>query len=236
MARRDRLFEIAQTHDIPIITIAELIRYRRRHEKLVQRIASARLPTDHGEFKIYAYNVSYEKQEPVALVMGDLSRAKAPLVRMHSSCFTGDLLDSLRCECGDQLHLALDMIRRDGVGALRLPCRKRGEASDLRPRSKPTLFKTVGSTPSKQITRSAIVPTFATTAFGIQILKDLGLKNVRLLTNNPKKSDAFIYYGYELTVVDQVPIIAPPNDNRAKYLQTKRDKMGHNLPPEVTGE
>ena len=118
-AYRDELFEIAKQKDLPIITIEDLIAYRRHSEKLVSKFASANLPTKYGEFKIHAYDVKYEAQQPIALVMGDPAKQKlAPLVRMHSSCFTGDLLDSLRCDCGDQLDLALKMVANDGCGVI----------------------------------------------------------------------------------------------------------------------
>ncbi|HEV3415738.1 MAG TPA: 3,4-dihydroxy-2-butanone-4-phosphate synthase, partial [Pirellulales bacterium] len=117
-ANRKLLFELARQHDLEIISIEELIRYRRVREKLVYRIAEAKLPTKHGQFRLIAYGVKYEAQQPIVLVMGDPTKVVAPLVRLHSSCFTGDLLDSLRCDCGDQLHMALDMIGREGAGVL----------------------------------------------------------------------------------------------------------------------
>jgi 3,4-dihydroxy 2-butanone 4-phosphate synthase/GTP cyclohydrolase II len=229
MARRDRLFELAREHRMPIVTIQDLIRHRRRNERLVERAAEARFPTAYGEFKIVGYEVSYENHEPFALVMGDLQAVEAPLVRMHSSCFTGDVLESLRCECGDQLDLALRRIALEGTGALvYLPQEGRGiglinkiRAYALQDKGMDTVDANLALGYKADMRDYGI---------GIQILKDLGLSKVRLLTNNPKKVDAFIYYGYDLEVVDQVPIIAPHDPHRESYLRTKRERMGHQIP------
>ncbi len=231
MARRDRLFDIAGEHDLPIITIEELIRYRRRNEKLVRRVkdATCRLPTRYGTFSVHPYEVEYEAQEPVAFVMGDLSHADIPLVRMHSSCFTGDLVESLRCECGDQLHMALSMIANEGVGALvYLP--QEGRGIGLVEKFRAYHLQEQGLDTVEANLALGYRADQRDYGVGIQILKDLGLKKIRLLTNNPKKLDAFICYGYELEVVDQVPIVAPPNVHNERYLRTKKMKLGHNLP------
>lgn len=229
MARRDRLMEIAAEHGCPIITIEDLIRHRRRNEKLVERAASAKLPTRYGEFTVHSYSVRYESQEPIALVMGDLSRVEAPLVRMHSSCFTGDLVESLRCECGDQFHMALEMIAREGSGALvYLP--QEGRGIGLTEKVKAYALQDSGLDTVEANIVLGHRADMRDYGVGIQILKDLGLNRVRLLTNNPKKSHAFIYYGYELEVVDQVPIVAPVNSHNERYLRTKREKLGHKLP------
>ena len=228
-ASRDWLMIFAAEHDLEIITIEELIRYRRRSEQLVRRVAEAQLPTKYGNFKILGYEVQYETQEPVVLVLGDLAEVEAPLVRLHSSCFTGDLIRSLRCDCGDQLHMALEAIGREGAGVLvYLPQEGRGiglmekiRAYDLQDKGMDTVDANI-ALGYKADPRDYGV--------GIQILKDLELSKVRLLTNNPKKTDAFIYGGFELSVVDQVPIMPPVNEHNAQYLATKRDKMGHQLP------
>ncbi len=146
-ADREQLFALAKKHEMPIITIEDLIRYRRVREKLVERIATAELPTKYGKFQIIAYGVKYEAQQPIVLTMGDLTSVDAPLVRLHSSCFTGDLLDSLRCDCGDQLHMALQQISAAGAGVLCI-CRKKAAASDSLKRSKPMPCRIKGSTPS----------------------------------------------------------------------------------------
>jgi 3,4-dihydroxy 2-butanone 4-phosphate synthase/GTP cyclohydrolase II len=236
MAHRDRLLQLSRQFDLPIITIEDLIRHRRRIEKLVIRAAGpAKLPTAYGDFQIIGYEVKYEKQEPFALVMGELSRSEAPLVRMHSSCFTGDVLESLRCECGDQMHIALEMIGREGVGALvYLP--QEGRGIGLLEKIKSYALQDKGLDTVEANLALGHRADMRDYGVGIQILKDLGLSRVRLLTNNPKKSDAFIYYGYDLEVLDQVPIIAPPDPHRTRYLETKRMKLGHRLPDPPTGK
>ncbi len=229
-ATRDQLLEIASEKGLKIITIEDLIAYRRVSEKLVSQIASARLPTSHGEFRVIAYRVQYETQEPVAIVMGDLAGAEnPPLVRMHSSCFTGDLLASLRCDCGDQLEIALAMIAAEGCGALvYLP--QEGRGIGLVEKIKAYNLQDQGLDTVEANTALGHKADMRDYGVGIQILKDLGMSEVRLLTNNPKKTEAFNLRGFDLTVVDQVPIISPANQHNEKYLATKRDKMGHQLP------
>ncbi len=235
MARRDRLLELSRDFGLPIITIEDLIRHRRRFEKLVIRAAGpAKLPTAYGDFQIIGYEVKYEQQEPFALVLGELSRSEAPLVRMHSSCFTGDVLESLRCECGDQVQIALEMIGREGVGALvYLP--QEGRGIGLLEKIKAYALQDKGLDTVEANLALGHRADMRDYGVGIQILKDLGLSRVRLLTNNPKKSDAFIYYGYDLEVLDQVPIIAPHDPHRTRYMETKRVKMGHRLPDPEPG-
>ena len=234
MARRDRLVQIASRHGIPFTSIADLIRFRRRHEKLVHREATADFPTRYGSFKIHGYRVDHEAQEPFALVLGDISKAEAPLVRMHSSCFTGDVLKSLRCDCGDQLHMALQRIGEEGAGALvYLP--QEGRGIGLLEKIKAYALQDEGA----DTVEANIILGFKTDmrdyGVGVQILKDLGLTKVRLLTNNPKKLESFITYGYDLQIVDQVTLWAEPNEHREGYLRTKRDRMGHRLPPDEVG-
>jgi len=230
MAGAEKLHAIAREHDLPIVSIEALIRYRRRREKLVSRVAEAELPSRYGHGRILGYRVQHEPgNEPIAFVMGDLQSVEAPLVRLHSSCFTGDLLDSLRCDCGDQLHIAMEMIAAEGVGALiYLPQEGRGigliekiRAYNLQDKGLDTVQANLALGHRVDMRDYGI---------GLQILKDLGLTKVRLLTNNPKKTNAFVYYGYDLEVVDQVPIIAPPEVERQRYLDAKRDKLGHMLP------
>jgi 3,4-dihydroxy 2-butanone 4-phosphate synthase/GTP cyclohydrolase II len=228
-ANREALFALARTHGVEIISIEQLIRHRRQAEKLVYRIAEADLPTRWGRFRVLAYGVKYEPQQPLVLVMGDVAQARDPLVRLHSSCFTGDLLDSLRCDCGDQLHMALDMIGREGAGVLvYLPQEGRGiglvekiRAYELQDKGLDTVEANL-ALGFKADSRDY--------GIGIQLLKDLGLRRVRLLTNNPKKTDAFIYGGFDLEVVDQVPILPPVHEFNERYLATKREKLGHRFP------
>lgn len=229
-ATRDQLQAIAHKHNLKIISIEQLIAHRRVSEKLVSRAAQAHLPTGkYGDFTVICYEVKFETQQPVALVKGEPDKAEAPLVRLHSSCFTGDLLDSLRCDCGSQLQMALEMIDQAGTGVLvYLPQEGRGiglidkiRAYELQERGHDTVEANLALGYKADMREYGV---------GIQILKDLGLRKVKLLTNNPKKVDAFIYDGFDLQVVDQVPIVAPSNPHNVKYLTTKRDKMGHKLP------
>jgi 3,4-dihydroxy 2-butanone 4-phosphate synthase/GTP cyclohydrolase II len=230
VASRGRLHEISREFKLPIISIEMLIAFRRRLEKLVYRLIETELPTRYGRGRVIGYGVKNEPaNQPIAWVLGDLKSVKAPLVRMHSSCFTGDLLESLRCDCGDQLHLALEMIGREGVGALvYLPQEGRGiglieklRAYALQDRGLDTVDANLALGYRADQRDYGI---------GLQILQDLGLSEVRLLTNNPKKADAFVIHGHGLEVVDQVPIIAPDEADRRKYLAAKRDKLGHRLP------
>jgi len=229
-ATRDQLFELAKKDNLCIITIEDLIKYRRTSEKLVSAEASAKLPTRFGEFQIYAYDVKYENQKPIALVMGDpAAQSQPPLVRMHSSCFTGDLLNSLRCDCGDQLNLALEMIAREKYGVLvYLP--QEGRGIGLTEKIRAYSLQDEGLDTVEANHALGYKADMRDYGVGIQILKDLGLSKIRLLTNNPKKTEAFNLRGFNLEVVDQVPILPPINEHNEKYLATKREKMGHKIP------
>ena len=229
-ADQHALFKLAEEYDLPIITIEELIRYRRLREKLVYRQAEANLPTKFGPGRVIVYGVKHETQEPIAIVMGDPSAGtQPPLVRLHSSCFTGDLLASLRCDCGDQLELAMKMISQDGAGVLvYLP--QEGRGIGLAEKIKAYSLQDNGMDTAEANLALGHSVDSRDYGVGIQILKDLNLSQIRLLTNNPKKTDAFIYGGFDLEVVDQVPILGPINEHNARYLETKREKMGHRLP------
>jgi 3,4-dihydroxy 2-butanone 4-phosphate synthase/GTP cyclohydrolase II len=229
-ATRDELFQLAQLKGLPMITIEDLIAYRRTSEKLVSRIAAARLPTRYGEFTVIAYEVKYESQQPIALVMGEPWQQKlAPLVRMHSSCFTGDLLNSLRCDCGGQLNLAMEMIANEKYGVVvYLP--QEGRGIGLSEKIKAYALQDQGLDTVEANHALGFQSDLRDYGIGIQILKDIGLTQVRLLTNNPKKAEAFNLRGFDLQVVDQVPILPPANEHNAHYLATKRDKLGHRLP------
>jgi 3,4-dihydroxy 2-butanone 4-phosphate synthase/GTP cyclohydrolase II len=231
-ATPEELFRIADQHRLRMISIEQLIAHRRVSEKLVSRAAQAQLPTKYGQFTVIVYDVRYESQQPVVLVLGEPAQRPAALVRLHSSCFTGDLVASLRCDCGDQFHMALQMISQEGAGVLvYLPQEGRGiglvekiKAYALQDRGLDTVEANLALGHKADMRDYGI---------GIQILKDLGLSRIRLLTNNPKKTDAFIYGGFNLSVIDQVPITPPVNEHNLAYLQTKRDKMGHQLPEEL---
>lgn len=228
-ANRTALQQLAAEYDLPIISIEQLIAYRRQREKLVFRQAEALLPTNYGRGRIIAYGVKYEVQEPVVYVIGDLASVQAPLVRLHSSCFTGDLLESLRCDCGDQLHMALEMISREGAGVLvYLP--QEGRGIGLVEKVRAYALQDQGMDTVEANIALGFMADPRDYGIGIQLLKDLGLRQVRLLTNNPKKTEAFVFGGFDLEVVDQVPIVPPIHEHNAAYLATKREKMGHRLP------
>lgn len=227
-ADESEMRELAARFNLPIITIDGLIRYRRLRERLISRQVDTRLPTRYGPARIIAYRVEHDEQVPLAVVMGDLQSVAAPLVRMHSSCFTGDLLASLRCDCGDQLHMALSQIADEGVGVLvYLP--QEGRGIGLIPKLQAYVLQDQGFDTVEANHKLGFKADPRDYMVGMQILKDLGLTQVRLLTNNPKKIDA-LQSAMDLQVVAQIPLIAPPERERQQYLATKRDKMGHNLP------
>lgn len=230
-ASRDELSEIADRHQLKMISIEQLIAYRRVSEKLISRLAEARLATRYGQILFIVYKVEYENDQPLAIVIGDPVQVREPLVRLHSSCFTGDLIASLRCDCGDQLHMALQMISTEGNGAvIYLP--QEGRGIGLAEKIKAYSLQDLGLDTIEANMALGYTADSRDYGIGIQILKDLGLRKVRLLTNNPKKTDAFIYGGFDLEVVDQVPILPPVNEHNVHYLATKRQELGHKLPGE----
>lgn len=230
VAGREKLLELSRRFDLPMVSIEGLIRYRRRTERLVTRLAEADLPTKYGTGRIIGYGVKHEPtNQPIALVMGDLRSVEAPLVRLHSSCFTGDLLHSLRCDCGDQLHLALQRIGEEGVGALiYLP--QEGRGIGLIEKLRAYALQDQGMDTVEANLALGYRADMRDYGVGLQILRDLGLSKVRLLTNNPKKVDAFVIAGHGIEVVGQVGIVAEMVEERRRYLETKRDKLGHRLP------
>lgn len=235
MADLAELQQLSVKHDIPLISIDQIIHYRRQRERLVTREVEIPMPTrDFGNFRVIGYRVEYEDQQPLALVWGDLSSVESPLVRVHSSCFTGDVLDSLRCDCGDQLHMAMKMINEEGVGAvIYLP--QEGRGIGLMAKLKAYELQDEGYDTVEANHKLGFKADSRDYGTGLQILKDLGLTQIRLLTNNPQKVNAFP--GFDLKVVQQIPIIAPPEKHREFYLATKRDKLGHILPkPDQPGE
>jgi 3,4-dihydroxy 2-butanone 4-phosphate synthase / GTP cyclohydrolase II len=229
MADHIELVELSRQFDLPMITIEALIRHRRMGERLITRDVEVDIETEeYGKPKFIAYNVDHEEQEPMAIVWGDLSTAEAPLIRMHSSCFTGDVLGSLRCDCGEQLHMAIKKIREEGVGAVvYLP--QEGRGIGLIAKLKAYQLQDEGYDTVEANHKLGFKADQRDYMIGLQILKDLGLSKIRLLTNNPKKTESF-ENTWDLKVVEQVPIIAPPLKQREHYMATKRDKMGHLLP------
>ena len=235
MADRDELRELSVKYDLPMITIDDLLRYRRLGERLIHREVEVNIETgEFGSPKFIAYKVDHEAQEPLAMVWGDLSSGEAPLIRMHSSCFTGDILGSLRCDCGEQLHIAMGMIAEEGAGAVvYLP--QEGRGIGLTAKLKAYQLQDEGYDTVEANHKLGYKSDQRDYMIGLQILKDLGLSKIRLLTNNPKKTESF-EQTWDLKVVEQVPLIAPPVKQREHYMATKRDKMGHHLPGEDSTE
>ena len=212
-----------------LITIADLIAYRRRTERLVMRVATTRLPTGkYGEFTVVAYESSVEPHHVIALVKGDLADGKPALVRVHSSCVTGDLLDSLKCDCGSQLQLALQKITDVGRGAL-IYMEQEGRGIGLLNKIRAYELQEKGADTVQANEMLGFKADLRDYGIGAQVMTDLGLKKIRFMTNNPKKVAGLAGYGLE--IVESVPLHVKPNPHNQKYLQTKTDKMGHVPPP-----
>ena len=226
MARMPDLESFAERHHLKIVSVADLIRYRRRHERLIERVAEARVPTEFGEFKAVSYSSIVDVYEHVALVKGDIDPEDAVLVRVHSECLTGDVFGSTRCDCGDQVPLALKAIEKEGKGVL-LYMRQEGRGIGIHNKLKAYALQDEGYDTVDANEILGFAPDPRQYGVGAQILEDLGVKKMRLLTNNPTKRVGLESFGLE--VVDRVPILAPYRKDNFEYMETKRTRMGHIL-------
>ncbi|MBT9166036.1 MAG: Riboflavin biosynthesis protein RibBA [Chloroflexi bacterium] len=224
MARLPDLERLASVHGFKIVSVAQLIAYRRRHDRLVQRVAEAKLPTAYGEFTAIAYRSIIDPDEHVALVRGEVDGDEPILVRVHSECITGDVFGSLRCDCGEQIPMAMKAIASEGRGVF-LYMRQEGRGIGLHNKIKAYALQDHGMDTVEANEELGFPPDLRDYGIGAQILVDLGVRNMRLLTNNPKKVVGLD--GYGLRVVETVPIMAPATPENVRYLETKREKLGH---------
>ncbi len=226
MARVPDLAQVAARHGLSMITVSDLISYRLRHETLVRKIASPRLPTAYGEFRIHAYRSDVTGDENVALVMGEIEAEEPTLVRVHSQCLTGDIFGSERCDCGVQLQQALQKIHDHGSGVL-LYLLQEGRGIGLLNKLKAYELQEQGHDTVEANEKLGFRPDQREYGVGAQILRDLGVRKMRLMTNNPSKYIALSGYGLE--IVERIPLEVPPTEMSRAYLRTKRDKLGHIL-------
>jgi 3,4-dihydroxy 2-butanone 4-phosphate synthase/GTP cyclohydrolase II len=226
MARVPDLLEVAREHGLAMITVSDLISYRLRHETLVRKMASPRLPTVYGDFQIYAYRSDVTGDENVALVMGEISPEDPVLVRVHSQCLTGDIFGSARCDCGVQLEQALERIAGEGKGVL-LYLLQEGRGIGLMNKLRAYELQEQGHDTVEANERLGFRPDQREYGVGAQILRDIGVRKMRLMSNNPSKYIAL--NGYGLEIVERVPLEIAPTDSSRAYLRTKREKLGHLL-------
>jgi 3,4-dihydroxy 2-butanone 4-phosphate synthase/GTP cyclohydrolase II len=226
MARLPQLEKVAEKFGLKIGSIADLIAYRHHHEKLVRKVAETVLPTKYGEFKAVAYKSEIDPDEHLALVMGGPQKGGPMLVRVHSECLTGDVFGSMRCDCGEQLDMAMEMIAKEGRGVI-LYMRQEGRGIGLHNKIKAYALQDKGMDTVEANVKLGFAADLRDYGIGAQILADLGLHKIRFLTNNPKKIIGLESYGLE--VAETVPIVCKPNKYNIKYLETKEQKLGHKL-------
>jgi 3,4-dihydroxy 2-butanone 4-phosphate synthase/GTP cyclohydrolase II len=227
MARLPQLEEFSRTHSIPILTVADLIKYRMKHERLVKKIEEAHMPTKFGDFKIMIFEDTIHKEHHVALVKGDIKKDEATLVRAHSQCLTGDTFGSIRCDCGDQLHQAMEMINKEGNGVILYMLNHEGRGIGFTNKIKAYAIQDHGADTVEANKKLGFKADQRDYGIGAQILVALGANKLRLITNNPRKFVGLSGYGLE--IIERVPLEVPPNKNNIKYLKTKKEKMGHIL-------
>src|SRR3990170_3618374 len=227
MARLPDLRRFAARHKLKIISVDQLIAYRKRNERLVQRVTETVLPTELGEWRALAYKSAIDTDEHVALVMGDIETGDPVLVRMHSQCLTGDVFGSQRCECGEQLQAAIQMIAKEERGVV-VYMRQEGRGIGLHNKLRAYALQDTGLDTVEANEALGFPADRRDFGIGMQILVDLGVKDVRFLTNNPAKRAGL--EGYGLRLVERVPIVVEPNVHNVRYLETKRKKLGHELP------
>ena len=226
MARVPELTKFARRHKLLMITVADLIQYRMRTEALVHRVASATLPTEYGDFRVCAYESVIDRETHVALVKGEIGSGEDVLVRVHSRCLTGDVFHSARCDCGPQLEAAMERITTEGRGVL-LYLNQEGRGIGLANKIRAYELQDQGFDTVEANERLGFKADQRDYGIGVQILKDLGVRSMRLLSNNPRKLVGI--EGYQLSVVDWIPLEIPASDNTRRYLKAKKDKLGHKL-------
>jgi 3,4-dihydroxy 2-butanone 4-phosphate synthase/GTP cyclohydrolase II len=227
MARRPQLQDFARTHGLPIITIKDLVAYRRRTERLVERVSSARLPTPFGVFKLVGYRELQSGTEQLALVMGDVTGGQAPLVRVHSECLTSEVFGSLRCDCRTQLDTAMQRVAKEGRGVIVYLRGHEGRGIGLLQKLRAYELQDQGADTIEANVRLGLPVDGRDYAVGAQILRDLGISRMRLMTNNQRKYDGIADFG--LQILERVPLTSTPHAENEAYLRTKQLLMGHTL-------